>query len=259
MGRVARNPGSGQSGFTLMEVLIAVMITAVIGLGVWQVVHGVVTSRDRVDELAEQFDGVWRTMLLMERDITQVVNRPARDLYGDYQPALTSRADNVQLMLTRQGWRNPLGLRRSELQRVAWEFTGDELRRRYWPTVDQGQEDNSEDVVLLSGVTEFELRFMDGQGNWHDQWPLDEDMASLSPGARPELPLPRGIEITLTHERFGTLTRTFVLPDFDAAEAQGDVTRTGEAATPNSDNGNPETPAATPEQTAPATSGGNPG
>ncbi|WP_339805853.1 prepilin-type N-terminal cleavage/methylation domain-containing protein, partial [uncultured Marinobacter sp.] len=29
--------GSRQTGFTLMEVLIAVSITAVIGLGIWQV------------------------------------------------------------------------------------------------------------------------------------------------------------------------------------------------------------------------------
>ncbi|HBI78753.1 MAG TPA: type II secretion system protein GspJ, partial [Marinobacter adhaerens] len=42
----------------MLEVLIAVTITAVIGLGVWQVINGVVNSRDRVNELAEQFDGL---------------------------------------------------------------------------------------------------------------------------------------------------------------------------------------------------------
>lgn len=96
-----------QRGFTLLEVLIAVTITAVIGLGVWQVINGVVNSRDRVNELAEQFDGLQRSMLLLERDIMQVVNRPARDIYGDFQPALSSRADDFSLLLTRQGWRNP--------------------------------------------------------------------------------------------------------------------------------------------------------
>ncbi len=62
-------------------------------------------------------------------------------------------------MLTRQGWRNPLGLRRSGLQRVGWEYTGTELRRRYWPVVDQGQEDESLDILMLDGVLEFEIRF----------------------------------------------------------------------------------------------------
>ncbi|MFP3978511.1 MULTISPECIES: type II secretion system minor pseudopilin GspJ [Marinobacter] len=211
----------GQRGFTLLEVMVAISITAVIGIGVWQVLNNVIASRDRVDELAESFDGLQRAMLLMERDITQIVNRSARDIYGDFKPALTSREDDFSLMLTRQGWRNPLGIRRSSLQRVGWEYTGSELRRRYWPTVDQGQEDNSQDLMLLDGVTAFDLRFMNDQNSWQPEWPPEQAMASLSPGTRPEIAFPLAIEITLEHERFGEIVRTFVLPDFDLEGAQG--------------------------------------
>lgn len=225
------HPLRQQGGFTLLEVLIAVTITAVIGLGVWQVMSGVITARDRVNELAEEFDGLQRAMLLLERDLMQVVNRPARDVYGDYQLAMTSREEDFALMLTRQGWRNPLGSRRSGLQRVAWEFTGEELRRRYWPMVDQGQEDASRDVLLLEGVVDFEVRFLNDQRAWQPEWPNDETMAGLSQGSRPETPLPLGLEVTLEHERFGELVRTFVLPDFSAEEAQGVVTQANEANT----------------------------
>lgn len=217
-----------QKGFTLMEVLIAVTITAVIGLGVWQVLSGVVQSRDRVNDVADEFDQLQRTMLLLERDLTQIINRPVRDMYGDYQPALTSREDDFSLVLTRQGWRNPLGTRRSSLQRAGWEYTGEELRRRYWTTLDQGQEENSQYVLLLSDVTSFEIRFLDDQRNWTDGWPTEEAMASLSPGARPDIPLPLGLEITLEHERFGELVRTFAFPDFDTGEAQGMVNTANE-------------------------------
>ncbi|AZT83788.1 type II secretion system protein GspJ [Marinobacter sp. NP-4(2019)] len=228
-----------QKGFTLMEVLIAVTITAVIGLGVWQVLSGVVLSRDRVNEVADEFDQLQRTMLLLERDLTQVVNRPVRDMYGDYKPALTSREDSFALVLTRQGWRNPLGMRRSSLQRAGWEYTGEELRRRHWITLDQGQEESSQDVLLLSDVNSFEIRFLDQQRNWTDGWPTEELMASLSPGTRPDLPLPMGIEISLEHERFGELTRTFAMPDFDTSEAQGMVNAVNEAAA-DSDTDNEE-------------------
>ncbi|MGO1462229.1 MAG: type II secretion system minor pseudopilin GspJ [Marinobacter sp.] len=218
-----------QQGFTLLEVLVAITITAVIGIGVWQVMSGVILSRDRVDELAGQFDGLQRAMLLLERDITQIVNRPARDLYGDFQPALTSRQDEFVLLLTRQGWRNPLGIRRSSLQRVGWEYTGTELRRRYWPVLDQGQEDNSRDLLLLENVTEFDIRFLNDQNAWQPEWPSADAMAALSPGSRPDIPFPVGIEITLEHERFGELVRTFVLPDFDLSGAQGLVNQVNEA------------------------------
>lgn len=224
-----------RNGFTLMEMLIAVTITAVIGLGVWQVLGNVVTSRDRVNEVADQFDAVQRTMLLLERDITQIVNRPGRDIYGDFNPALTSREDDFALMLTRQGWRNPLGTRRSSLQRVGWEYTGDELRRRYWVSVDQAQEDNSQDIVLLSDVTDFTVRFLDEQRNWRDSWPDDDSMANLNPGTRPDISLPLGIEITLEHERFGELVRTFSLPDFDNSQAQGVINAANESDTDEDD------------------------
>ncbi|WP_375191273.1 type II secretion system minor pseudopilin GspJ [Marinobacter sp.] len=217
-------------GFTLLEVLIAVTITAVIGLGVWQVITGVVTSRDRVDALAEQFSGLQRAMLLLERDIIQVVNRPARDLYGDFQPAFSSRQEEYVLLLTRQGWRNPLGIRRSGLQRVGWEYTGSELRRHYWPQVDQAQEPEGRDVLLLDSVNRVDIRFLDSDRNWQDQWPTDEVMASMTPGSRPDAPLPLGIELTLEHERFGTLVRTFALPDFDPTVAQGAVNQANQAA-----------------------------
>jgi len=216
-------PSQSQRGFTLMEVLIAVTITAVIGLGVWQVINGIVNSRDRVNELADDFDQLQRTMLLLERDLVQIVNRPARDLYGDFQPALTSRDDEFVLLLTRQGWRNPLGIRRSELQRVGWEFTGNELRRRYWPAVDQGQDDDSEDVLMLSGVKDVSVRFLNDQRAWVDEWPSTAAMAALEPGEVPDTGLPLGMEMTIEHEVFGKLVRTFALPDFDPDEAQNVV------------------------------------
>lgn len=209
-----------RNGFTLMEVLIAITITAVIGLGVWQVLNGIISSRDRVDELAEKFDGLQRTILLLERDLNQVVNRPARDIYGEFHPALTSREEGIALMLTRQGWRNPLGLRRSSLQRVAWEYTGTEVHRRYWPQVDQGQEDNSEDLLLLDDVLAFQVDFLDSRGKWHSEWPTDEEVAAILPGERPETGLPRALRITLEHEVFGEIERLFVLPDFDPDETR---------------------------------------
>ena len=222
-------PPVARNGFTLMEMLIAVTITAVIGLGVWQVLGNVVASRDRVNEVADQFDSIQRTMLLLERDITQIVNRAGRDVYGDFRPALTSRENDFALMLTRQGWRNPLGTRRSTMQRVAWEYTGDELRRRYWVSVDQGQEDNSQDIMLLADVTDFAVRFLDEQRNWRDDWPDEASMANMNPGTRPNVPLPLGIEITLEHERFGELVRTFALPDFDHSRAQGVINAANES------------------------------
>jgi general secretion pathway protein J len=215
---------AGQRGFTLMEMLIAIAITAMIGLGVWQVLNGVINARDRVNDVADEFAALQRTMLLFERDMNQVINRPARDIYGDVQPALTSRSKPFNLLFTRQGWRNPLGQRRSELQRVAWEYNGNALVRSYWPALDLGQEDNRRQAQVLDGLKTFKLRFLDSNRQWQDNWPVQEPSAGAK--AVSEAPaLPAGLELTIEHDRFGTLERLFVLTDFDAGKAQASLNR----------------------------------
>lgn len=221
-----------------MEVLIAVAITAIIGVGIWQVLSGIVKARDRVDDLATQFEALQRTMLFLERDLTQLINRPVRNIYGDYELALSSRENDYALLLTRQGWRNPLGIRRSNLQRVAWEYTGDELRRRYWVSVDQGQEDESRVAEMLQNVKDFRIRFMDEERSWRESWPSDDALSGQGQGSRPDISLPLGIEVVIEHERFGELTRTFPMPQFDKEAAQNTVnqsqtgTESGEAGEP---------------------------
>ncbi len=210
----------------MLEVMIAVGITALIGIGVWQMINGVIRARDRVDDVADDFETLQRAMLVIERDITQVVNRPVRDIYGDARYAMTSREEGVAVALTRQGWRNPIGSRRSDLQRVNYEFTGDELHRRYWGMLDVAQDAEGRDQLLVSDVVDFQVRFMDENGNWEEDWPPADaaQEASGSPASLTAIAFPRGIEITLDHERFGEITRLFALPDFDPESAQGLVT-----------------------------------
>jgi general secretion pathway protein J len=128
-------------------------------------------------------------------------------------------------MFTRQGWRNPLGLRRSSLQRVAWEYTGNELHRHYWLVVDQGRGESPRAVLLLENVQAFDVWLLDKDGNRAEQWPPEDVLAELAAGERPTAALPRGVEVSLEHEQFGEIFRIFTLPDFDQAAAQELINR----------------------------------
>lgn len=252
------SPRRREQGFTLMEVLIAVSITAIIGLGVWQVLSSVISSRDRVDAAADQFDQLQRALLLLERDITQAVNRPARNLYGDTEPSLTSRNDAFDLILTRQGWRNPLGARRSGLQRVAYEFTGEELRRRYWLTVDQGQEDDSRDLLLVSNLKTFDVEFLNEERSWVAEWPTQDALNNLTGNNVGALPMPLGIRVSLEHERFGELSRLYILPHFDQVAVQQTIQRESEQdGGDQDDDENPEQPGDQQGQTSDQPAGGS--
>ncbi len=82
---------------------------------------------------------------------------------------------------------------------------------------------NSREATLLDNVTDFRVRFLGEQREWRDAWPDDETMAGQSQGTRPDAALPLGIEITIEHERFGEVVRTFTLPQFDLAAAQNEI------------------------------------
>lgn len=231
-GSPLRHPRSNSSGFTLMEILIAVFITGMLALGVWQVMNVLIASRDGIDRVSSEFQQVQRAVMMFERDIFQSIDRSVRDGFGDHRAAMSSRETNADLVLTRQGWRNPLGERRSELQRVSWEYNDleRELIRRYWVVLDRAQDTEEREQVLLEDVESVEFRFRNREDSWIDNWPTNEpqagnDQAILRAG------LPRAVEVTLEHGRFGTIRRVVDLGTFqpealggtEAGPGQGDT------------------------------------
>ncbi len=213
-----------QGGFTLLEVLVAVFITSMISLGVWQVMNTLMASRDGIERVSGAFRDVQKTVSLLERDLLQAVKRPVKDAYGERLPAMTSRINNAALSLTRQGWRNPLGDRRSELQRVAWEYDQleEQLVRRYWPVLDRAQNTESREQVLLDKVSSLEVRFLEGTDQWRQEWPAGEGALAEAEGdAVLEMPMPRAVEVVIDHERFGTLRRVVMLGESVAPVSGG--------------------------------------
>lgn len=221
-----------QSGFTLLEILIAVLITGMLGLGIWQVMNGLMASREAVDRVSGEFEKVHRTIMLLERDLFQSLDRAVKDGFGDSRPAMSSLEQGADLTLTRQGWRNPLGERRSELQRVAWSFDDIDqtLTRRYWTVLDQAQTSEPREQRLLERVLAVEVRFLSRDNEWLDNWPAGNNNATGSTeldadgnpvdevAVPPSGGMPRAVEFTLEHERFGLISRLVDLGGFNAEQ-----------------------------------------
>lgn len=232
-----RRPGSadpGQGGFTLLEIMVAVLITGMLGLGIWQVMNGLMASRESVDRVSGEFQKVHRSVMLLERDLFQAVDRAVRDGFGDTRPAMSSRERESSLTLTRQGWRNPLGNRRSELQRVSWQYDDLEktLTRRYWPVLDRAQNSEPREQELLDKVEALEVRFLTRENEWVDDWPRNNQQESDrqidprtgeavdSSAVAPSGGLPLAVEVSFEHQRFGLITRLVDLGAFSAGQVR---------------------------------------
>lgn len=232
-------PRRGQAGFTLLEVLIAVTLTALIGVGVSQLLSSVIDAKNGIDRVSEEFTRMQRTVVILERDLAQIVFRPVRDPYGEPVPAVTSRNDPLAIELTRTGWRNPLQAARSDLQRVAYEVVDETLVRYYWDVLDRAQDTIPREQELLEDVIELRWRFLNHDREWSDDWPSDTQMQSMTPESAGQLPLPLAVEFEINHQRFGRIRRLIDLGDFDPEAYASNIPVPGETPeeTPGDDAG----------------------
>lgn len=197
MRRPARN-----AGFTLIELLVALMIFAILSVMAYGGLRLVLDARERMAARTDLLAELQMGFTLIGRDIEQAINRPIRDEFGDPMEAMTGAGARMEF--TRAGWRNPAGLPRSELQRVAYFLDGGELRRASWPTLDRTQANEPGETVLLSDVAGFEFRFLMQDGEWLAFWPPPGDAAATGAPV-----LPRAVEITLETEHWGRVSRLF--------------------------------------------------
>ncbi len=193
------------AGFTLLELLVALAIFSLIAIMSYNGLKVVLNTQAATEIQADSLAELQKVYLLLQRDIEQVVPRPVRDEYGDEQPAL---AGGDALQLTRGGWSNPAGRLRSSLQRVGYAYEDRHLVRYSWAVLDRAQDSEPQRQPLIGDIEEMTIRYLGTNNEWEDLWP--NPLAS-GDGAD-KTSLPRAVEITLDHERFGPLVWLFRLP-----------------------------------------------
>ena len=159
-----------ERGFTLLEILVALGIFAVVGLISAQLLSRTIDSYDRLEERGQRLAEIQRAMVIVQRDLLQIRSRAPRSISGDKASALMI-GDEGALVMTRGGWRNPLQRPRSELQRVGYRLQNDKLLRAYWPVLDGLGDEEPVSQVLLEGVDELEFFALDQAGTEHKFWP----------------------------------------------------------------------------------------
>lgn len=188
-------------GFTLLELLVAVAIFALLGLATERLLSGMLAADARVRGHEQQLRELTRAFAALERDLLQAVPQRQPQADGSLAPALRAEdadAASATLAFTRGGWRNPLAQPRSELQRVRWQWRDGSLVRDYWPVADAAAAPRTQKV--LAGVERVAWRYLDAQGVWRTQW---HDANAL----------PRAVELQLRQAHYGELRRVFRLPD----------------------------------------------
>jgi general secretion pathway protein J len=196
-------------GFTLLEVMIAISIFALMSIVSYQVLQGVVRSGEISKRHNDELVNIQRAMLIIEQDFTQIIARASRDESSDSeQLRMISvgeslfESEDEGIEFTRLGWANPLGLLpRSNLLRVRYRLYDGQLQRLYflYPDIVAGQVPETQ--TLLKNIEKLNFRF------WADGWKTSWDKASE---------LPTGIEINFISKQFGEINRQFLVSESGA-------------------------------------------
>ena len=256
---VATKSRNRAAGFTLVEILVALLILAIMAALGYSTYRAARISAERTETSLARSREIEFGMRIMVADFAQLVPRPVRDILGQNRlPALrgTPGAGTVTVTsaslgansgggsnsspgmsfnsgsnpspgmsfnsgsafgsttdpsalsmvdLTRAGWSNTAGQQRSTLQRVSYALVGDVLKRSYQTNLDTVQGNKPVVQDLLTGVKGVQLRYLDGNQAWQNQWP---EGTTIQNGSTADLQSrPVAVEIIIQFKDWGAIRR----------------------------------------------------
>jgi len=200
-----------QQAFTLLEIIIAMAIAALIGIGAMSLLDSATLGHKKIQGQGERYNQIERTLLFLSSDIQQLAPRKFRDEFGDKKDNLTGddSIGSTQLSFTRLGRRNPAGLPRSNLEKLTYLVEDESLKRVSYAYPDGMSLEQGASREMLDQVSSFSVEFFDGE-EWTDFWPVDDGNLGQQTDANP---LPVALKVKLQLNDLGLVERLYVISD----------------------------------------------
>lgn len=199
-------------GFSLVEVLVAVAIFAVLSAMTWSGLSTIMRSRAALEEAGERLHRLQLVVAMVERDARQAVARPVRGANGEVLPALMGTT--TALELTHGAFARPDAEARAAIARSTWSLDAKGVRRGTFAVLDRASSTAPASRVLLDDVDELRFRYLAADGNWRDSWPPRDGPA------RDDALLPRALEVRISAADLGDVVRLLELPDGEPPPAE---------------------------------------
>ncbi len=181
-----------RSGFTLVELLVAIAIFAVLSLLGWKIFDYLLKVRDRNAEHEVHLFELQDAYQQILRDSLQIIPLSANQ-GGQLHPAL--EIDNQILRFSKAGVTDPLKLGLSPFERIEYRYDADQkkLYRLKYTNLNTSNNEQPLSSTLLSQVDQYQIMVLTPQEV--TKWPE----VNIDPTKPNELKkLPKGIKIQLT-------------------------------------------------------------
>ncbi len=196
---------SGQQGFTLIEMMVALLIFGLLAAAGASLLSFAVRAQGVSGKKLDDIAAIERLDAALTADLAQALPRPTRDQGGTPRPAFESGDGFPLFRLVRGGWENVDNSPRAGLQKVEYRLANGVIQRVAWPMLDGAEA--LPPVEMMKGVASVKLRYRRA-GAWSDAWTPKSARA-----------MPDAVELTIARTD-GTVLREMLL--VGAGEAGGD-------------------------------------
>ncbi|QPK64727.1 type II secretion system minor pseudopilin GspJ [Methylomonas sp. LL1] len=183
-------------GFTLLEILIALAVFAIMAAMAYAGLTAVLDTRQATETRSGSLSQLQQLLYLLNEDLSQAVQRPVRDELGTEQPAFSGGNGEELLTFTRSlpDWLDSPN--RSHLQRVSYRHENGAIYRQVWNILDRTQQTQSRRRKILDSDS-VELRFYGKE--WSNNWPAVGGV------------IPKAVEVKLGQAGLGEVRRLFLV------------------------------------------------
>jgi len=202
-----RTPAIKKShGFTLLEILVALIIFGLMSVLAYRGLTSVLQSRDHLAQENRKWRGVSMLFARIEQDLNQLANRPVRDANNLIaapfvaQPQVRSEQE-AMLAFTRMGYPEQASALAGPV-RTGYRLRGDIVEQLLWPAPDAAPRAVPAANGLLDQVVVLEFQYLDASGAWHAQWPLPNNKDVF----------PAALQVVLGLKSGERVVRMFALP-----------------------------------------------
>lgn len=160
---------SAQSGFSLVEALVAMALLAMVSTASIMIFSGFLAGGDGQQRRLDKLATVMRARSLLAEDLAHGIVRPHGPATSQAVFEGDASKDCFLTFARRNGLTGQIDDSRSDIESLSYCLRNNRLIRRSWAQPNAALNTEKRDIVLLTGIGALETRFFDGK-EWRNQW-----------------------------------------------------------------------------------------